>query len=125
MKVNWSTWALRSVYLVLFTYALLAIWTYFKWPGAGIVKFAPLPFVALGFLASHFTKRERLRRETLREEIRALSNDLTLRGDFTIDDFDMLYDVEELERIILMLKEMPEGQRKLQLAFDVLENESV
>ena len=125
MKINWLAWSLRSLHLFLAAGCVSVLWAVFKLPWFGVGKFLPLPFAAFAFLVSHFVKRDKLKREALKGNIRTLSNDLTLQGDFTIDDFDLLYDVEELERIILMLKEMPEGQRKLQLAFDVLENESV
>ncbi len=125
MKINWRSWSLRSLYLFLAASFLSMLWAGFKLPWFGVGKFLPVPFAAFAFLVSYFQKRERLKREALREAIRTLSNDLTLSGDFTIDDFDLLYEVEELEQIVSLLMEMPEGQRKLQVAVDVVENESV
>ena len=83
----------------------------------------PPLFAAYAFLSSYFAKRERLRKKQLQEEIRSLCDDLTLPGDFTIGDFDLLYDVEELEQISSKLKGMPIGRRKLQTAVDTVEKQ--
>jgi hypothetical protein len=83
----------------------------------------PPLFAAYAFLSAYFVKRERLRRKQLQEEVRRLCDDLTLQGDFIIDDFDLLYDVEELEQIISNLKGMPIGQRRLQTAVDAVEKQ--
>jgi hypothetical protein len=123
MKVNWSAHSLRSFYLFLGTGLLSIVWTWLNWPWAGVVKWFPLPFVAYAFLASYFVKRERLRRKQLKEEVRSLCDDPTLKGDFTIDDFDLLYEVEELEQIISNLKGMPMGRRRLQTAVDAVEKQ--
>ncbi|MEP7337959.1 MAG: hypothetical protein ABI977_09465 [Acidobacteriota bacterium] len=125
MKINWLGYSLRSVYAVLAIGALNVIWIYLKWPWASIVKTLFLLSVLCGYVISYLVKREKRRKEALREEIRALSNVQTLEGDFTIGDFDLLYDVDELKRLVSILKEMPEGQRKLQTAVDVVEKESM
>lgn len=113
MKVNWLAHSSRSLYLFLGMGVLAIVWTWLKWPWTDVVRWVPLPFAAYAFLASYFVKRERLRRKQLQEEVRSLCDDLTLQGDFTIDDFDLLYDVEELEQIVEFLKTMPVGQRRL------------
>lgn len=59
----------------------------------------------------------------LREEIRGLSDDLTLKDDLTVEDLDLLYELEELEQIISYLKGMPIGRRKLQTAVDEVEKQ--
>jgi hypothetical protein len=82
-----------------------------------------LVITAYVFFAASFIKRERLQREQLRESIRSLCDDLRLAGDYTIDDFDLLYELDELERIIQLLQAQPAGRRKLQFAVDVLEKE--
>jgi hypothetical protein len=64
-----------------------------------------------------------LRREQLREEVRSLRDDPSLQGEFAIDDFDLLYDVEELDQIVALLKATPGGQRGLKIAFDVMEKQ--
>src|SRR5262245_15237195 len=120
-KVDWLVHSLRGLYLLVGTSVLAIVWVWLKWPWASVVRAIPLLVAAYVFLASYFVKRERLRRKQLREEVRSLSDDLTLEGDFTIDDFDLLYDVEELEQIVALLKAMPAGQRSLQIAFDMME----
>jgi hypothetical protein len=62
-----------------------------------------------------------LRRNQLREEARSLCDGLTPQGDFAIDDFDLFYEVEELEQIVELLKAMPVGQRRLQAAVNAVE----
>ena len=121
MKVDWSAHSLRGLYLFVGTGVLAIVWTWLKWPQAGVVGILPLLFAAYSFLASYFVKRERLRRAQLREEARSLCDDLALQGDFTVDDFDLLYEVEELEQIVGLLKAMPIGQRRLQAAVDAVE----
>jgi len=71
----------------------------------------------------YLIRRERQRKEKLREEIRNLSDDLTLKDDLTIEDLDLLYEVEELEQIISNLKGMPIGRQKLQTAVDAVEKQ--
>ena len=90
MKIDWLTYSLRSVYAVLVTAALVVIWTFFKWPWIGVIKVFLLLSATCSLVISYFVKRDRLRKEALREKICALSNDLTLQGDFTIDDFNLL-----------------------------------
>ncbi|HKQ74588.1 MAG TPA: hypothetical protein VJ810_12930 [Blastocatellia bacterium] len=121
MKVDWLAHSLRGIYLLVGTGILAIVWTWLKWPWAGVVRVLPLLFAAYAFLASYFVKRERLRREQLREEIRGLGDNLILKGDFTVDDLDLLYKVEELEQIVVLLKAMPTEQRRLQAAVDAVE----
>jgi hypothetical protein len=123
MKVNWLAHSSRGIYLLLGTSVLAIVWTWLKWPWAGVMRALPLLVAVYAFIASYFVKRERLRRKQLQEEIRSLCDDLTLQGDFTVDDFDLLYEVEELEQIISNLKEMPIGGRKLQTAVYAVEKQ--
>jgi hypothetical protein len=121
MKVDWSAHSLRGLYVFVGTSVLAIFWVWLKWPWDGVVRGLPLLVAAYAFLASYFVKRERLRRKQLRDEARSLCDDLTLQGDFTIDDFDLLYEVEELEQIVELLKAMPIGQRRLQAAVNAVE----
>jgi len=121
MKVNWLAHSLRGLYLLLGTSVLAIVWTWLKWPSAGVIRWLPLLFAAYAFLASYYVKRERLRRNQLREEARSLCDGLTPQGDFAIDDFDLFYEVEELEQIVELLKAMPVGQRRLQAAVNAVE----
>jgi len=123
MKIDWSAHSLRSLYLLVGTGVLAIVWTWLKWPWAGAVRILPLLFAAYSLLASYFVKRERLRKEQLREEVRSLGDDLTLQGAFTVDDFDLLYEVEKLEQIVGLLKAMSIGQRRLQAAVDAIEQQ--
>jgi hypothetical protein len=123
MKVNWSAHSSRGIYLLLGTSVLAIVWTWLKWPWAGAMRAIPLLVAVYAFLASYFVKRERLRRKQLQEEIRSLCDDLTLQSEFTIDDFDLLYDVEELEQILSNLTGMPIGRRKLKTAVDTVEKQ--
>jgi hypothetical protein len=123
MKVNWLAHSSRGIYLLLGTSVLAIVWTWLKWPWAGVMRALPLLVAVYAFIASYFVKRERLRRKQLKEEVRSLCDDPTLKGDFTIDDFDLLYEVEELEQIISNLKGMPMGRRRLQTAVDAVEKQ--
>lgn len=123
MKVDWLSHSSRGLYLFLGASVLAIVWVWLKWPWAGVVRALQLLAIAYAFLAAYFVKHERLRRKQLLEEVRSLSDDLALEGDFTIDDFDLLYDVEELEQIVSNLKEMAKGQRKLQTAVDMVEKQ--
>ena len=125
MKVNWWVHSSRSLYLFLVTSVLAIAWTWLKWPWAGVISGLQLLSAAFAFIALYFVKRERLRRKQLLEEARSLCDDLALQGDFTIDDFDLFYEVEELEHIVKLLKAMPIGQRRLQVAVDAVEQQLV
>jgi hypothetical protein len=123
MKVNWLAHSSRGIYLLLGTSVLAIVWTWLKWPWAGVMRALPLLVAVYAFIASYFVKRERLRRKQLQEEIRSLCDDLTLQSGFTIDDLDLIYDVGELERILSNLTGMPIGWRKLQTAVDAVEKQ--
>jgi hypothetical protein len=123
MKVNWSAHLLRVGYLFIGVCVLAMVWTRLKWPWAGVVRWLPLPFLAYAYLAFRFIKRERLRKDELREEIRRLGDDLAMEDDLTVDNLHWLYQVEELERILGLLKAMPVGQRRLQSAIDAVEQQ--
>jgi hypothetical protein len=113
--------SLRPLYLFLVAGALHVIWVAFKWPWLIVIKTLYLLCAAYALTNLYLIRRERKRKETLKEEIRELSDDLTLRGDYTVDDFDLLYEAGDLERISSTLKTMPDGQRKLQAAVDQLD----
>lgn len=121
MKIN-PDYSLRPLYLFLAVGALHIIWITFKWPWLIAIKSLYLLCVAYAFTNVYLIKRERQRKEKLREEIRNLSDDLVLKDDPTIEDLDLLYEVKELEQIISYLKGMPMGQRKLQVAVDLLDS---
>lgn len=125
MKIDWLAQSVLSIYLLIGASIVAIVWTYFDWPWAGVVKVIPLFFAAYGFLVAHLVKRARLKGEQLKKEIRELSDDLTLQDDFTVDDLDALYEVEELEQIVATLKAMPIGQRKLQDAVEAIEKNQV
>lgn len=119
MKIN-PDYSLRPLYLLLGVGALQVIWIAFKWPGGAVVKTLFLLCVVYVFSNVYLIKRERQKKENLREEIRELSDDLTLEDEFSTDYLDLVYEVEELEQIISNLKGMPAGQRKLQAAVDAV-----
>lgn len=125
MKVNWSAQTWRALYLLMGMCVLAVVWTGLKWPWAGVVRWLPLPLAAYAYLATHFVKRERLRKEQLRKEIRRLGDDLTMEDNLTVDDLHWLYEVEELERILAILKAMPQGQRRLQHAINAVDQQLV
>jgi hypothetical protein len=128
MKIDWSAHFSRSLYLVIGTGLLTIVWIYQKWPGANLIRILFLLLTSYGALAGYFFKREWLseiqRRKQLRDEIRSLCDDLSLQYAFSIDDFDLLYEVEELEQIIALLKAMPISHRRLQVAVDSVEEQS-
>lgn len=113
----------RPIYLLLITGGLQAIWVYFKWPWITVIKTLFLLCAAYAWANAFLLRRERQRKGKLIEEIRALSDDLTLEADLTVEDLGLLYEVEELEQIISLLKGMSIGQRKLQTAVDAVEKQ--
>lgn len=121
MRVNLLTHSRWSVYLLLATGILSVIWVYLRWPYHNIVKPFPLLCAVYGLVSAYLLGRERQRKQKLKEEIRLVSDDLTLQSDYTVDDFDLLYEVDELEQLISKLKTMPKGQRTLQAAVDAVE----
>jgi hypothetical protein len=123
MKIN-PDHTLRAGYPLLLTGGLQAIWVYFKWPWLIVIKTLFLLCAAYAFANVYLIRRERQRKEKLIEETRALSDDPTLEDDLTVEDLGRLYEVEELEQIISLLKGMPIGQRKLQTVLDAMEKSS-
>jgi len=122
MKIN-PDHSSRPLYLLLVIGGLQVIWVYFKWPWGIVIKTLFLLCAAYAWANIYLISRERQRKEKLREEIRNLSDDLTLNDDLTLGDLNLLYEVEELEQIISNLKGMPIGRRKLQTAVDAVEKQ--
>jgi hypothetical protein len=113
----------RPLHLLLVIGGLQVIWVYFKWPWVIAIKTLFLLCAAYAFTNLYLIRRERQRKVQLKEEIRDLSDDLTLEDDLTVDDLDLLYEVKELEQIISNLERLPIGQRKLQTVLDAMEKQ--
>ncbi|HEV2664596.1 MAG TPA: hypothetical protein VG324_06785 [Blastocatellia bacterium] len=122
MKIN-PDHSLRPLYLLFVIGGLQVIWVYFNWPWGIVIKTLFLLCAAYASANIYLIRRERERKEKLREEIRNLSDDLALKDDLTIEDLNLLYEVEELEQIISNLKGLPIGRRRLQTAVDAVEKQ--
>jgi hypothetical protein len=116
-----------SFILLLLSFIARILWDYFALPYRYIPWIGSL-ICAIYFLLSlragerQIKIRER-KRDELKAQILGISDDTTLEDGDTVDELVGLCDLEELERVLTILKRMPEGERKLQAAFEVLEQE--
>jgi hypothetical protein len=117
-----------SFILLLLSFIARILWDYFALPYRYIPWIGSL-ICAIYFLLSlragerQIKIRER-KRDELKAQILGISDDTTLEDGDTVDELVGLCDLEELERVLTILKRMPEGERKLKTAFAELEQES-
>lgn len=114
--------------LLLLSFIPRILWDYYELPYRYIPWIGSVICAVYLALAYRVGERESKIRERKKIELKAqllkLSDDATLEDGDTVDEWVDICDIEELERVLTTLQGMPEGKRKLQAAFAVLEQES-
>lgn len=121
LKISFGLLILSFIPRILWDYYQLPH-RYIPWIGSVVCAIYFLLALSQG---ARQNKIENRKKDELKEQLLRISDDATLEDGDTIDDYAVVCDVEELERVLTALKEMPEGKRKLQTAFlTVLDQEN-